>query len=91
MVEQANRLSDKLSLARNRRSTTETKHMQPTLWNLYSRLWNLMLREEGQDLIEYAFVVAGIALAATAGMQAAAGGVNGVFIAIGATFSSAIR
>jgi pilus assembly protein Flp/PilA len=64
--------------------------MQTTLWNLYSRLRNLMLREEGQDLIEYALLVAVIALAATASMQTAAGGVNGVFIAIGATFSSAI-
>jgi pilus assembly protein Flp/PilA len=64
--------------------------MQTTLWNLYSRLRNLMLREEGQDLVEYALLVAVIALAATASMQAAAGGVNGVFIAIGATFSSAI-
>jgi Flp pilus assembly pilin Flp len=65
--------------------------MQTTLWNLYSRLRNLMLREEGQDLIEYGFVVAVIALATIASMQSVAGGVNGVFIAIGATFSSAIR
>ena len=64
--------------------------MQTTLWNLYSRLRNLMLREEGQDLVEYALVVAVIALGATAGMQGAAGGVNGVFIAFGATFSSAV-
>ena len=64
--------------------------MQTTLWNLYSRLRDLMLRQEGQDLVEYALVVAVIALGATAGMQAAAGGVNGVFIAIGATFSSAV-
>jgi pilus assembly protein Flp/PilA len=89
-VEQAKPPLDKLSLARNGHSTTETKHMQATLWNLYSRLRSLFLQEKGQDLVEYALVVAMIALGATAGMQAAAGGVNGVFIAIGATFSSAI-
>ena len=68
---------------------TETKHMQTTLWNLYSRLRNLMLREEGQDLVEYAMVFAVIALATTAGMQAAAGGVSTVFTTIGATLTSA--
>lgn len=64
--------------------------MQATLWNLYSRLRSLMLREEGQDLIEYAMVFAVIALATTAGMRAAAGGVSTVFTTIGATLSSAI-
>ena len=49
-----------------------------------------MLREEGQDLIEYAMVFAVIALATTAGMRAAAGGVSTVFTTIGATLSSAI-
>jgi len=48
-----------------------------------------MLREEGQDLIEYAMVVALIAFAATAGMQAAAGGVNTVFTTIGAVIRNA--
>jgi Flp pilus assembly pilin Flp len=64
-----------------------TKHMQPTLWNLYSRLRNLLLREEGQDLVEYTLLFAVVALA---GMQSAAGGVNAVFTAVGVTLSSAI-
>jgi pilus assembly protein Flp/PilA len=63
--------------------------MQRALWNCYSKFPTLMLREEGQDLIEYAIVVALIAFAATAGMQAAAGGVNHVFTTIGATISNA--
>jgi pilus assembly protein Flp/PilA len=63
--------------------------MQRKLWNGYSKFRALMLREEGQDLIEYAMVVALIAFATTAGMQAAAGGVNHVFTTIGATISTA--
>lgn len=63
--------------------------MQRKLWTCYSKLQTLMLREEGQDLIEYAMVVALIAFAATAGMQAAASGVNHVFTTIGATISNA--
>jgi pilus assembly protein Flp/PilA len=64
--------------------------MQTTLWNLYSRLRNLFLQEEGQDLVEYAMVFAVIALATIASMQSVAGGVNSVFANIGATLSSAI-
>ena len=43
----------------------------------------LMLREEGQDLIEYALVVALIAFAATAGMSSLATGINTAFANIG--------
>jgi pilus assembly protein Flp/PilA len=66
------------------------KRMETTLWNLYSRLQDLMLRDEGQDLIEYAMVVALIAFGTTAAMHAAAGGVNTVFITIGTTLSNAV-
>jgi pilus assembly protein Flp/PilA len=65
------------------------KHMQRKLWSCYSKFQTLMLREEGQDLIEYALVVALIAFAATAGMKIAAGGVNTVFTTIGTTLSNA--
>ena len=57
--------------------------MQTTLWNFYSRLQTLILREEGQDLIEYALVVALIAFAATAGMSTLASDINSAFGAIG--------
>lgn len=63
--------------------------MQRRLRSCYNNLHALMLREEGQDLIEYAMVVTLIAFATTAGMQAAAGGVNQVFTTIGATISNA--
>jgi pilus assembly protein Flp/PilA len=67
----------------------ETKDMRNS-WNRYRGLQKLMLREEGQDPIEYAMLVALIALATTAGMQAAAGSIGTVFTTIGAIFTSAI-
>jgi len=50
--------------------------MKSELWKLYGKIWNLMVREEGQDLIEYALVVAMIGLAATAAMQTLAVDIN---------------
>lgn len=46
--------------------------------------------EQGQDLIEYALVVALIAFAAVAGMNAVAGKINGAFTSIGSMLDSAI-
>ncbi len=40
---------------------------------------NMIAREEGQDLVEYALVVALIAFGAVAGMNALAGGINTAF------------
>jgi len=47
-------------------------------------LANLHREESGQDLIEYALVVALIALATTAGMKALATGINSAFTALSA-------
>lgn len=44
-----------------------------------NNLKDLMNREEGQDLVEYALVVALIAFGATAGMSALAAGINNAF------------
>ena len=52
------------------------------------RIQNLLSREEGQDLIEYALVVALIALAATAGMGTLATDINKAFTNIGNTLTS---
>jgi pilus assembly protein Flp/PilA len=57
--------------------------MQARLMNLYFTLQNMMRQEEGQDLIEYALVVALIALAATAGMNTVATDINIAFSNIG--------
>ncbi len=44
--------------------------MNTMLLKLYVKFQDLMNREEGQDLVEYALVVALIAFGATAGMKA---------------------
>ena len=52
------------------------------------KMQNLMKDEEGQDLIEYALVVALIAFAATVGMKALATDINTAFTNIGTTLTS---
>jgi pilus assembly protein Flp/PilA len=59
------------------------------LWTLYSGMQRLIKREEGQDLIEYALVVALIAFAAVATMQTVANDINAIFVAIGAALTAA--
>jgi pilus assembly protein Flp/PilA len=51
---------------------------------------NVICKEEAQDLVEYAPVVALIALAATAGMGSLATAVKGAFTAFGTTLTSSI-
>ena len=50
----------------------------------------VLLGEEGQDLIEYALVVALIAFAATAGMSTLATSINTAFTSVGTTLTSYI-
>jgi pilus assembly protein Flp/PilA len=56
--------------------------------NLYLYVRNLIEREEGQDLVEYALVVALIAFGAIAGMQFLAAGLNNAFSGISTTLTS---
>lgn len=58
--------------------------------SLSARLSSLIAREEGQDLVEYALVVALIAFAAVAGINSLARGLNNVFSTISGTLSSAL-
>jgi pilus assembly protein Flp/PilA len=60
------------------------------LLKLYVKFQDLMNREEGQDLVEYALVVALIALGATAGMKALAGGINGAFDSVSVALATDI-
>ena len=53
--------------------------MHDTMLKLYIKLQNLMAREDGQDLVEYALIVAMIALAATVGMKALGTDINAAF------------
>jgi pilus assembly protein Flp/PilA len=56
---------------------------------LAANLVNLASREEGQDLVEYALIVALIALAATAGMNTLATAINTGFTTLGTTLTNA--
>jgi len=62
--------------------------MNNLLLKLYVKFQDLTSREEGQDLVEYALVVALIAFGATAGMGALAGGINKAFNSISSTLAS---
>jgi pilus assembly protein Flp/PilA len=53
--------------------------------NLLTRLWK---EEDGQDLIEYALLVALVALAATVGMKSLAGAINNEFITLGTSLTN---
>jgi pilus assembly protein Flp/PilA len=51
---------------------------------------NFLLKEEGQDLIEYALVVALVAFSATAGMSSLAAAINSAFSSVGTTLTTYI-
>ena len=52
------------------------------------RFLQLLRQEDGQDLVEYALLVALMAFGVVAGMQAAAAGINGEFTRVSATLIS---
>ncbi len=62
--------------------------MNDLMLKMYVNLKNLVEREEGQDLVEYALVVAIVALGAVAGMSALATEINTAFNSVSSTLSS---
>jgi pilus assembly protein Flp/PilA len=64
--------------------------MSDLLLKLSAKIQHVMLSEEGQDVIEYALVIAFIAFAATVGMTSLAGAINSAFTTIGTDLSGAI-
>jgi len=50
----------------------------------------MLEQEEGQDLVEYALVIALIALAATVGMKSLAGGINKAFDSVSVALATDI-
>ena len=64
--------------------------MRNLLTKLYVKM-QVLKDESGQDLIEYALVVALIALAATAGMTAIATNINEAFQKLGNTLDNYIK
>ncbi len=64
--------------------------MNDALLKLYLKLQDLTSREEAQDLVEYALVVALIAFGATAGMKNVAAGINSAFSNVSSKLGSSI-
>ena len=62
--------------------------MKDTLLKLYIRVQNLLSQDDGQDLGEYALIVALIALAATAGMKTLASDLSAAFSSVGSTINA---
>ena len=53
-------------------------------------LRNLVIRESGQDLVEYSLVFAMIALGSVTGMGSLASGIDVVFSSVGSTLSTKV-
>ena len=64
--------------------------MNNLLLNLYVRFQSMMEREDGQDLVEYALVVALLSFAVVAGMKTLASGVSVVFSNVSTVLASNI-
>lgn len=64
--------------------------MTNRVWMVALKIQDLLKREDGQDLIEYALIVALISLAATAGMQNLAADINNAFNSVGNTLNNSI-
>jgi len=56
----------------------------------YLLLCSLLNRDEGQDLVEYALVVALIALGCVAAMQTLAGAISSAFVTVSSEFAAGI-
>jgi pilus assembly protein Flp/PilA len=63
--------------------------MNDRLLKLQVKIQTILMREEGQDLIEYALVVSLIAFAAVATMKTLANDINAAYLAIGAALTAA--
>jgi pilus assembly protein Flp/PilA len=63
------------------------KHMHNAILKLYLQFQNLTKSEEGQDLVEYALLVALVALAAITGVNKVASAVTTVFSQISASLA----
>jgi pilus assembly protein Flp/PilA len=63
--------------------------MNDRLLKLSVKIQTILMREEGQDLIEYALVVSLIAFAAVTTMKGLATDINNAYIAIGTALNAA--
>jgi len=82
------RMASRLRLGKS--NNGERKTMNNLLIKLYVKFQDLASREEGQDLVEYALVVALIAFGATAGMKTLASGINSAFSNVSSQLASSL-
>jgi pilus assembly protein Flp/PilA len=64
--------------------------MNNLILKLYVKIRALIDRNEGQDLVEYALVVALVAFGATAALQTLGSGLNSAFTNISSTLASSL-
>jgi len=64
--------------------------MNTLLLRTYLFVKQMLEREDGQDLVEYALVIAFIALSATIGMKSLAGGINHAFQSVSVALATDI-
>ncbi len=64
--------------------------MNTMFWKMYVKLQGLMHTEEGQDLVEYALLVALIALGAIAAIGGVGKAITSVFTTITSSLTSAV-
>jgi pilus assembly protein Flp/PilA len=64
--------------------------MNDLMIKLFVKMQTLMIREEGQDLVEYALVVALVAFGATAALKTLGTGLNTAFSNISSTLASSL-
>lgn len=63
--------------------------MNDALLKLWIKVQTIAMREEGQDLVEYALVVGLISIAAVTALKGVAGAINGVITNITTTLTAA--
>jgi len=64
--------------------------MTNLMLKLCIKMQTLIAREDGQDLVEYALVVALVAFGATAALQTLGSGLNSAFTTISTTLASSL-
>jgi pilus assembly protein Flp/PilA len=72
------------------KTLTESTQMNTMLLKMFVKFQILISREEGQDLVEYALIIALVALGATAAMKTLATGISSAFTSISTQLSSAV-
>jgi pilus assembly protein Flp/PilA len=68
---------------------SEERTMRHITWKIYFKVRELIESEQGQDLVEYALIVALISLAAIVSMKALASDISHAFTSIGSALTTA--